>query len=348
MRFFIVIVLFIGSIVKIDAMNKEDQELVAVGIYKKAYEIGLVSKKAMHQVLSMPRCNTSVSSTLFFQDNQVKINLARLFLNAIIKSWLTRVNQGGFYNQYTAFLIENKISEYDINALHETLNPIRKNDVKFSDVMSYITKSRSIRIFYEIISEDLKLQGLEETLYHISSKNFGRIYWISRLYSEKEATINEYQWRIKNRLGQRKEEKIVGERWLLNLYSDAVRRGVIPIEEWKQVVESREKVEINPTRIMMTAMVQMIIFGSDLYGFLRTYGINHLNIFRLEPVVRSFCNPKTKTVSVSMDATKSSEIIIPNINNLQYILDTISGDLAKIGVKEEIYYIPREDLGLKV
>lgn len=355
MRFFTTLVLFLASLLKIEAMSAEDQDLVAVSIYKKAYEIGLVSKKAMHHVLSMPRWNTSATSAfnknsfdIMCRDNQVQINLNRLFLNAIINSWLERESQGRFYNQYTAFLMENRISEYDINALHEILNPIARANIKFRDVMSYITKSGSIQVFHEIIGEDLKLQGLEKTFYSISSKNFGRIYWISRLYSEKEATVNEYQWRMKYMFGKKEEEKIVEEKWLLNLYGDAVKRGVIPLEEWKQVIEHKEKIEINPMRIIMSAMIQMIIFGSDLYEFLRTYGIHPLNIFRMEPIVRSFCNSKTKVVGTSNDKMRLSEIIIPNVNSLRYVWEIISADLAKIGVKEGSYFVPREDLGLNL
>lgn len=351
MRFFIILMLFIGSVLKIEAMSPEDQNLVAVSIYKRAYEIGLVSKRAMNHVLNMPRWSTSIPPVFdkdisaIPQDNQVRINLNRLFMNAIINSWLERVNQGKFCNQYTTFLLENRISEYDINALHEVLNPIARKDIKFGDVISHIMRSGSIQVFHEIIKEDLKLQGLEKTFYNISSKNFGRIFWISRLYSEKDTTISEYQWKMKYLSDKSQREKIVEGKWLLNLYSDAVRRGVIPLEEWRQVVESKESVEINPMRIIMSAMIQMIVFGSDLYEFLRKYGIQPLNIFRMEPIVRSFCDPKTKVVGVN-NQMKTSEIIIPNINGLRYISEIISGDLAKIGVKEGSYFVPRKDLGL--
>jgi len=351
MRFFIILMLFIGSVLKIEAMSPEDQNLVAVSIYKRAYEIGLVSKRAMNHVLNMPRWSTSIPPVFdkdisaIPQDNQVRINLNRLFMNAIINSWLERVNQGKFCNQYTTFLLENRVSEYDINALHEVLNPIARKDVKFGDVMSHIMRSGSIQVFHEIIKEDLKLQGLEKTFYTISSKNFGRIFWISRLYSEKDTTISEFQWKIKYLSDKRQREKIVEEKWLLNLYGDAIRRGIIPLGEWKQAVERKEKIEINPMRIIMSAMIQMVIFGSDVYEFLRTYGIHPLNIFRMEPIVRSFCNSKTNVIGISNNEMKTSEIIIPNVNSLRYVGDIISGDLAKIGVKEGSYFVPREDLG---
>lgn len=348
MRFFVAIVLLIGSILEIDAMRIDDQELIVVSIYKKACEVGLISPKAIQCVRNMPRQSVYFQTSpkkdsleISFRENYVRIDLNYLFINAVINSWIEAIERGQLYNQYFDFLVENKVSQYDVGALYQVLNSVREVGVNIPGMVPYMTKIGSINIFKEIFADHLRSQGVRKTFYKVSKKNFDRILAIKNLVNERNTIIDEFKWKMKFINNKKKIKRFVTEDWLKNLYHDALKCGAVFLDEQNYVAQIRGIVGINPAKILTSAMIRFVNRESEFYGFLVKYGINSLNIIRMNTVVRSFFNPCESKIFRSSDSgSKISEICVPNLDDLHYIFSTISDDLNKIGVENKIYYIP--------
>ena len=351
---FITLVLFVGSILKVEAMKVEDQELVAVSMYKKACEVGLVSQKAMQCVRNMPRQSVYFQTSpkkdslgIAFRENYVHIDLDYLFVNAVINSWVEAVERGQLYNQYFDFLVANKVSEYDVGALYQVLNTVRAVGVNIHEMVPYMTKMGSINIFKEIVADHLKSQGVRKTFYRVSKKNFDRILAIKDLVNERNTVIDEFRSKMDFVNSKKKIKRFVTENWLKNLHQDALKCGAISRDEQNCIAKINGRIGINPAKILTSAMIRLVDREPELYEFLVKYGVRSLNIIRMNTVVRSFLNPyESKIVRLPSGGSKISEIFIPNLDDLHYIFQTISDDLNKIGVENKIYYIPVEMINL--
>jgi hypothetical protein len=352
MRFFITLMLFIGSILRINAMSMDNQELIAVSIYKNAYSIGLVSQRAMNYVQNMTRCSFFENSALdtnpnLFSKNHIRIDIHHLFSKALIKSWKKAVNQGQYHNNYMNFLLNNKISMNDIDVLYQILNkhdsnydwsenqtivikdlyPILNRFTSDEDyerdmmyISTYVRDPNDIVMFCEIIAKNIASFGLDRMFYNISKKRFAQIDEpnMGNLLRKKEYLINEYQ------------ERSIRENWLRELYSDAITSGVISPEEWNQTLCNPGKIGINPVRIVILAAIKMVTSDFRLYNFLKKYGIQDYSIVQMMPVIRSFIIPEIKMVNY--------------LNNFGSVLGTISRDLARIGIIDGAYYISKESV----
>lgn len=345
MRLFITLILFVGSILEIEAMRIDDQELVSVGIYKKAYRVRLVSPRGRNYVRKI--ANSNVHSSKFSREDNIRIDLHHLFSKAFIQAWKISVKQGQFYNEYMNFLLENKMSTYDINVLYQILNKYKPDDTRSEDqnsvirnlypilnkftpdadyyrdityVTNYIKDPKDVVMFYEIIAKNLESLGLEKTFFNISRERFAQIDQIrdASLDRKKDCLIKEYQ----NRFAR--------ENWLKSLYGDAVRYRVISPEEWNHVLNTQDQVVINPVKIVMNAAIKMVIQDFRLSEFLIKYGIHHSSIFQMIPVIKFFVNPNLK--------------MIHYIDGLQSILRTVSDDLVQIGISDGAYYISKESV----
>jgi len=340
----ILIILTVWYVSAIDAMSIKNQELVSVGIYKKAYKVGLITSKGMHYARKKSRIFDHSNLDDFSDENSVRIDLHHLFSKAIIESWKkSRVNQ--CYSEYINFLLENKVPTNVVSILYQILNKYRSNGAKFENqdfvvrslypilnkfssdadyyrdityISTYIKDPNDIVTFYEIIGRNLISLGLEKTFLNVPRERFAQIDEINDadLERKKNSLINEYQ------------NRFIREIWLKNLCVDAIRYGVISQEELNQILNAQEKVGINPVKIAVNAAVRMVMFDYRVCDFLHKYGVQHPSIFKMIPVIKSFFDPNIK--------------MIQYVNGLQRILRTISDDLAKIGISDGSYYISKE------
>ncbi len=352
MRFFISLMLFFGAILRIDAMSMDNQELIAVSVYKNAYNIGLISQKAMNYVQNMARCSFFENSVLDMNSdlpsrNHIRIDVHHLFSKAIIKSWKKVVNQGQYHSNYMNFLLKNKVSMKDIDILYQILNKHNSNDNWFENqtliikdlypllnrfasdedyerdmmyISTYIRDPKDIVVFCEIIAKNLASFGLDRMFYNISKKRFVQIDEINEgdLFKKRKYLINEYQ------------ERSARENWLKELYGDAVTLGIISPEEWNQALCNPGKIGINPVRIVVLATIRMVASDSQLYKFVKKYGIQDGSIMQMIPIIRSLLIPENRMVNY--------------LNDLGSVLSTVSRDLARIGVIDGAYYISKESV----
>ena len=346
----IILTIIIGCISKTEAMSIKNQELVSVGIYKRAYKVGLITSKGMRYARRKSKYfifdHSSSNLNNFSDENSIRIDLHHLFSKAVIESWKKScVNH--YYNEYMNFLLENKISTNTLGILYQILNQYGLNSAKSANqdsvvrelypilnrftsdadyyrdityVSTYIKDPKDIVMFYEIIGKSLISLGLDKTFFNITREKFARIDRMNDidLDRKKDNLINGYQ------------NKFIRESWLKNLYIDAVRYGVISQEEWNQILDAKEKVGINPVKIVMNATIRMVMFDFRVYDFLNKYGVHHSSIFKMIPIIKSFLDPNIK--------------MIHYVDGLQHILRTISSDLARIGISDGAYYISKEAL----
>ncbi len=346
----ILIILTIGCVSAIDAMSIKSQEIVSVGIYKKAYKVGLITSKGIRYARRKSRyCvfdHSGFNLNNFSDENSIRIDLHHLFSKAIIESWKKScVNQ--YCNEYMNFLLENKIPSSVVSVLYQILNKYKSNSAKSENqdfvvrglypilnrftsdadyyrdityITTYIKDPKDVVMFYEIIGKNLMSLGLDKTFFNITRERFARIDRINDidLDRKKDSLINEYQ------------NRSIRESWLKNLYVDAVRYGVISQEEWNQILNAQEKVGINPVKIVMNAAIRMVTQDFRLSEFLVKYGIQHSSIFQMIPTVKSFLDPNIKMVQY--------------IDGLQRVLGTILDDMARIGISDGTYYTTKESL----
>ena len=344
----ILIILTIGCVSAIEAMSIKSQELVSVGIYKKAYKVGLITSKGIRYARRKSRYCISNHSGFnlnnFSDENSIRIDLHHLFSKALIESWKKScVNQ--YCNEYMNFLLENKIPSSVVSVLYQILNKYKSNGAKSENqdfvvrgvypilnrftsdadyyrdityITTYIKDPKDVVMFYEIIGKNLMSLGLDKTFFNSTRERFARIDRINDidLDRKKDSLINEYQ------------NRSIRESWLKNLYVDAVRYGVISQEEWNQILNAQEKVGINPVKIVMNAAIKMVMFNFRVCDFLSKYGMRHSSIFKIIPIIKSFLDPNIKMICY--------------VDGLQRILRTISDDLAIIGISDGSYYISKE------
>ena len=347
----ILIILTIGYISAIEAMSIKSQEIVSVGIYKKAYKVGLITSKGIRYARRKSRyCvfdHSGFNLNNFSDENSIRIDLHHLFSKALIQAWKTYANWGQFYNEYMNFLLEHRISANDACDLFQILNKYNPNVVRSEDqstiirdlypilnkftpdadyyrdmtyVTNYIKDPKDVVMFYEIVARNLTSLGLEKTFFNIPHSKFAQIDRINDidLDRKKNCLINEYQ------------NRLMRESWLKNLYIDAVRYGVIPLEEWNQILSAQKKVGVHPVKIVMNAAIKMVVSDFRLCDFLSKYGVHHSSIFKMIPTIKSFLDPNIKMVQY--------------INGLQSVLGIISDDMARMGISDGAYYITKESL----
>ena len=342
---FIILTIIVGFTSEIKAMSVEDQELVSVGIYRKACKVGLVSPKGRNYVRRI--ANLNIHSNGLFQEDRIRIDLHHLISKAFIQAWKIYANWGQFYNGYMNFLLEHKVLTNDVCDLFKILNKYNSNVARSEDqssvirelypilnkftpdadyyrdmtyVTNYIRDPKDVVMFYEVVARNLTSLGLEKTFFNISRARFAQIDRIGDidLDRKKNCLINEYQ------------NRFIRESWLKNLYIDAVRYGVIPLEEWNHILSIEEKVGIHPVRIVTNAAIKMVVSDFRLCDFLGKYGVHHSSIFKMIPTIKSFLDPNIK--------------MIQYVNGLQRVLRTISDDMARIGISDGAYYVPKESL----
>ncbi len=355
MRFlYATILLFFGIVFKLDAMKIDDQEFVAVSIYKRACEIGLVSQKEMNVVNNMGRWSNKTGKSSDSRklngrpkENYVRIDLIYLFTKAVIESWKKSfMNQCPNNNQYMDFLLENKMPLYDIVALQQILNNSIYEKSNSGEFLSCLKKSENFLVFEEMFFENLKLLGLVKGFYWVSKKKYDRIIGMGeKLVFEKNMTIEEYQKaKIYEPIWRDPKKFVVGEDWISDLYCDAVKYGIVSVEKRKGISLLGEKIGINPVDVLISAMFQFVAFDSKICDFLMKYGISAISILRITPLIQYFFYPDNKIVQSFENGSRVTEIVLPSLSGMQYILHNVTKDLAEIGIYNGIYYFSKDKI----